>query len=384
MIDQHLVRAPGAAAVAGDHLSLDIHLQLDRFALDVNAVTTHRVTGVFGVSGSGKSSLLETVAGLRRGARGVVRFGDRVWIDSGRRVWTAPERRGIGYVPQDSLLFPHHSVRRNLEAGRARAIASGHDFHDVFATVVRVLELDALLDQSAMTLSGGERQRVALGRALCSGPRLLLLDEPLAALDVALRRKVLPFLYRVQKEFALPMLVVSHNPVEVMALCEDLIVLREGEIIARGEPRAVLTRPDIFPLAEEEGFANVIPGVIVENRAETSTVRIGDSADGPTMIVPRASSAPGRHVLLSIPAVEIMLALERPRLLSARNIVPARVQSVDAVGGLRLVTARIAADAPPIVAEITAESADELHSTPGSELFIIVKTPAITVYENEK
>ena len=299
-------------------LSIDIALPLDRFALEIDIATTHRVTGIFGVSGSGKTSLLETVAGLRRGARGVVRFGDVDWLDTERRVWLAPERRGIGYVPQDSLLFPHLDVRENLRAGRARAIATGHDFDGIFAAAVRVLDIERLLDQRATTLSGGERQRVALARALCSGPDLMLLDEPLAALDVALRRKVLPFLYRMQREFALPMLVVSHNPVEVMALCEDLVVLREGRVIARGEPRAVLTRPEVFPLAEAEGFENVVPAVIVDNRDETSIVRVGSADDGPTMTVPRASVAPGSHVMLSIPAAEITLALERPRLLSAR------------------------------------------------------------------
>lgn len=362
-------------------LDLRVRLSLDRFTLDVDAATTHRVTGIFGVSGSGKTSLLETVAGLRRGAVGHVRFGDEVWLDSETARWLPPERRGIGYVPQDSLLFPHHDVRTNLQAGRVRASATGHDFAATFDAVVRVLDLSALLDQKSTTLSGGERQRVALGRALCSGPRLMLLDEPLAALDVALRRKVLPFLYRVQAEFALPMLVVSHNPVEVMALCEDLIVLRDGKVIARGEPRAVLTRPEVFPLAEEEGYENVLPAIVVEHRSDTSIVRLGTSDDGPMLTVPRASGAPGARIMLSIPAGEIMLALERPRLLSARNIIAARVESVDAVGGLRLITARVAGDAPPIVAEVTADAVEELHSAPGTELYIIVKTPAITLYE---
>jgi molybdate transport system ATP-binding protein len=362
-------------------LAVDIRLPLDRFALEVAATTTHRVTGIFGVSGSGKTSLLETIAGLRRGAHGVVRFGDQTWQDSSQRRWLPPERRGIGYVPQDSLLFPHLTVRGNLAAGRPRAIATGHDYEEIFETAVRVLDIGALLDQKATTLSGGERQRVALGRALCSGPRLMLLDEPLAALDVALRRKVLPFLYRVQAEFALPMLVVSHNPVEVMALCEDLIVLREGRIIARGEPRTVLTRPEVFPLAEQEGFENIIPAIVVEHRAETSIVRIGRTADGPTMTVPQTGAPIGSGVHVSIPAGEITLALERPRLLSARNIIAARVESVEPVGGLRLITARLAGDAPPLVAEVTADAVEELHSAPGTELFVIVKTSAVTVYD---
>jgi len=363
-------------------LSVQVRLPLDRFDLDVDFHTTHRVTGIFGVSGSGKTTLLETIAGLRRGARGRVSLGESVWLDSERRLWLPPERRGGGYVPQDSLLFPHLSVLDNLRAGRKRAMREGHDFERTLEAVVRVLDIAPLLGRATSALSGGERQRVALGRAICSGPRLLLLDEPLASLDVGMRRKVLPFLYRVQAEFALPILLVSHNPVEVQALCEDLIVLREGKIIARGEPRTVLTRPEVFPIAEHEGFENILPGHLIETRSETSTVRLGHAPDGPSLTVPRSSLPIGSRLLLGVPAGEIMLALEKPQGLSARNIIPARVEQVQAVGAWRLITVRAAEDAPPLVVEVTADALTELHSTPGTDLFIIIKTSAITLYED--
>jgi molybdate transport system ATP-binding protein len=363
-------------------LSVRAHLPLDRFDLDVAFETTHRVTGIFGVSGSGKTTLLETIAGLRRGARGRVAMGDAVWLDSSARRMLPPERRGIGYVPQESLLFPHLTVAENLRSGRRRALRSGDDFDETLDAVTRVLDIGALVDRMPATLSGGERQRVALGRAICSGPKLLLLDEPLASLDVAMRRKVLPFLHRVQTEFALPVLLVSHNPVEVQALCEDLIVLREGKIIARGEPRAVLTRPEVFPIAEHEGFENMVPGRMVETRDTTSVVRLGRGEDGPTLTVPRSTLAPGSPLLLSVPADEIMLALEPPNGLSARNIIPATVETVESVGTWRLITARTAGDAPPLVAEVTADALTELHTTPGTTVYLIIKTGAITLYED--
>ena len=238
-----------------------------------------------------------------------------------------PERRGIGYVPQDSLLFPHLDVLGNLRAGRGRALARRQPRSSTLENVVRVLDLAPLLRRAVTTLSGGERQRVALGRALCSGPRLLLLDEPLASLDAALRRKVLPFLQRVQAEFVVPILLVSHNPVEVQALCEDLIVLREGRIIARGEPRAVLTRPEVFPLAEDEGFENVLPARRRSSpRADTTGCAWARRGSGPRLTVPRSALPPGSPLLLSVPADEIVLALEHPAGLSARNAVPARVE----------------------------------------------------------
>ncbi|WP_420126939.1 molybdenum ABC transporter ATP-binding protein [Longimicrobium sp.] len=363
-------------------LHVQVRLPLDRFDLDVNFTTTHRVTGVFGVSGSGKTTLLETVAGLRRGAQGRVRLGATDWLDSARRLRVPPERRHIGYVPQDSLLFPHLDVLGNLHAGRGRALRGGNHVAETMENVVRVLDLAPLLRRPVTTLSGGERQRVALGRALCSGPRLLLLDEPLASLDAGLRRKVLPFLHRVQAEFSLPILLVSHNPVEVQALCEDLVVLREGRIIARGEPRAVLTRPEVFPLAEHEGFENMLPARVIESGADTSRVSLGTGADGPALTVPRSALPPGSALLLSVPADEIVLALEHPAGLSARNAVPARVEEVQRVGPVCLVTARVAADSPPVVAEVTADASTELHLVPGTVLFLLIKTTSVTLYED--
>lgn len=362
-------------------LSVTITVPLDRFDLDVDFQTTHRVTGIFGISGSGKTTLLETIAGLRRGARGRITLGDSTWLDSNAKTWIPPERRDIGYVPQESLLFPHLSVRGNLRTGERRARREGHDFDATFLSVVRVLDIAPFLDRRPVTLSGGERQRVALARALCSGPRLLLLDEPLASLDAGLRRKILPFLHRVQSEFSVPMLLVSHNPVEVQALCEDLVVLREGRIIARGEPRSVLTRPEVFPLAEHEGFQNMIPGRLVETGPETSVIRLGMQADGPVIVAPRSELAPGEPLLMGVPANEILLALERPVGLSARNIVPAVVETVEAVGVWRLISLRLAPDSPPLVAEVTADALSELHVEPGRRLFAIIKTSAITLYE---
>lgn len=365
-------------------LSVHVTLPLDRFGLDVAFETTHRVTGIFGVSGSGKTTLLETVAGLRRGARGRIALNGDVWLDPTQRVRVAPERRGIGYVPQDSLLFPHLDVLGNLRAGHGRARRGTGDVEATLDGVVKVLGLQPLLSRVPSTLSGGERQRVALGRALCSGPRLLLLDEPLASLDAALRRKVLPFLRRVRDEFALPMLLVSHDPVEVQALCDDLVVLNEGRIVARGEPRAVLTRPEVFSLGEGEGegFQNVIPARVVETRDGVSVVRLGGAAEGPLLTVHRSGLAPGRSLLVGIPADEITLALQPPPGLSARNAIPARVERVQQVGASRLVTVRVAEGAPPLVAEVTADALADLHVAPGTGLYLLVKASAVTLYED--
>ena len=183
-------------------LTVRVQLALDRFDLDIDVTTHQQVTGIFGVSGSGKTSLLETICGLRRNAQGTIRFGEEVWLDTTTRTFVKPEQRHIGYVPQDGLLFPHKNVRQNLLSGSKRAVQNGHPLQETLQLVTDILELSPLLDRSVTTLSGGERQRVALGRAICSGPRLLLLDEPFASLDLALRRKLLPFLRRIRSELS--------------------------------------------------------------------------------------------------------------------------------------------------------------------------------------
>ena len=240
-----------------------VRLVLPHFTLEVNAVLSGRVTAIFGASGAGKTSLLEIIAGLRRPDAGVVGLGGKVLTDVGQAVFVRPERRAIGYVPQEGALFPHLSVRKNLLYGcdASRARPSGLSFEHV----VDVLEIAGLADRGIGTLSGGEQRRVALGRALLAAPQLLLLDEPLAGLDAPLRERLLPYLARVRDEFAVPILYVTHSPDEVMTLCDDTLVLAGGLVTARGSPTdlfKVSSRPryDLKKSAE-----NTAAGVRAEN-----------------------------------------------------------------------------------------------------------------------
>ncbi len=360
-------------------LEVDVQLALDRFVLEVEFTAEQPVTGVFGASGAGKTSLLEVVAGLRRGATGRLVFGGEVWLDSDARRFVPPERRRIGYVPQDGLLFPHLDVRQNLLAGDRRARAAGQRPADELASVAELLELGPLLERSVATLSGGERQRVALGRALCSGPRLLLLDEPLASLDLPLRRRLLPFLRRVRAELTVPMLLVSHDPIEIQALCDDLIVLSDGRVIARGEPRAVLRDPAVFPLAEREGYENVLSGRLFESEKRNSRVRLGDREGATELVAPRGDVAAG-EVLVSLPANEIMIATECPRGLSARNSLPATITEIRALGPLGLVTAELAGGVPPVVVEVTETTPAALGLEVGGRVFLVIKATSCRLY----
>ena len=197
----------------------DVVLPLASFTLDVSLELRARTTALYGPSGAGKTSLLEVIAGVRRPSRGFVSINDRVVVDD--RVFVPPRERRTGYVPQDDALFPHLSVRRNVFYG---GTSSAH--------VIDVLEIAPLLDRGVKKLSGGERKRVALARALMRDPEILLLDEPLAGVDLAMRARVLEYLTRVRDELRVPMVYVTHQREELEALCDEVVTMREGRVVS--------------------------------------------------------------------------------------------------------------------------------------------------------
>lgn len=218
---------------------LAVRLPLSDFSLELEVQIRGRVTALFGPSGAGKTSALELVAGLRRAPAGSIELNGRLLFDA-RTGYELPARlRRIGYVPQDDTLFPHLSVERNLQYG-----AKAHPPRDrlfTFDRVVSVLQLEPVLGRSTTHLSGGERRRVALARALLSSPELLLLDEPLTGLDETLKARVVPYLQRINAEFSVPCLYVTHDPEEVLALCEEVLVLERGRLVRRGKPAEIFT-----------------------------------------------------------------------------------------------------------------------------------------------
>ena len=349
---------------------IDLALPLERFTLRVKAELPAGVTAVMGPSGAGKTSLLEAVAGLRPRARGRVTVGAEVLLDTARGLALAPERRRVGYVPQDAGLFPHLSVLENVRFG-ARA--------DVGAVeaAIDTLEIRLLLGRRPASLSGGERQRVALARALATRPRLLLLDEPLVALDVRLRDRVLPWLLRVRDEWSLPCLYVTHNVGEALAAASHLVALRDGALEAAGEPRALLGAAALAAEAES-GIENLLAGRVVshDERGGITSVRTDGSLD---VAVTLAAHRPvGSTVTLAIRAEDVLVAVAPVAGLSARNAYSGRVMAIERTGVD--VTLRCALEGgTELLARITPAAVAALGLMTGGPVWVAVKSHSVSV-----
>jgi len=351
-------------------LAFALRVSAKAFDVDVDVESDARTLGLFGPSGAGKTTVLEALAGWRAVERGRIRLGDVTWLDTETRLFVPPRRRGVGYVPQDLLLFPHLSVLDNLRAGLRRGFETAR-----VERVIEVLELGPLRDRSVDTLSGGERQRTALGRALCREPILLLLDEPLASLDRALRRRILPYLLRVRDELDTPMVLVSHDPTEIAALCEDVALIERGRVVARGTPEEVFANDRGWRATGGE-YENVLRGVIRSVEDATATLDL----DGATLEVPAGDLPVGVAAVVTVRADEILVATERPRGLSARNVVPARVvRVVTSADDVRLL-ASLASSSQTVWIELTAGAVRELALAPGRNAFLVMKTRSLRAF----
>ena len=367
-------------------LRVDVTLPLHRFTLEAAFETGASTLGLFGPSGAGKTTLLEAIAGLRRHARGRIEFDGETWLDSGKGIDRPPEARGVGYVPQDSLLFPHWDVEGNVLAGRGRegprrsrrAAAPIDPAH-----VMAILDIENLRARRVGALSGGERQRVALARALCSAPALLLLDEPLGSIEAALRSRILPYLIRVRDEFGIPTIYVSHEPTEVSVLCGEVIVIREGKVIAQGRPADVFTSHPERAGMEGAAYENVLEGTIASIEGGTATVAI---PAGHRLMIACAPGAPeataGARVLFGVRAGDLMIAVGEPSGLSglsARNILSGAVRALHETDGGAMVIVSLGGDAPDLAVMITDAARVALALKPGLSVRLVAKAQSFRV-----
>ncbi|NEX45627.1 molybdenum ABC transporter ATP-binding protein [Pseudotabrizicola algicola] len=352
-------------------LQISLRHRFAGFALDVAFDAPPGVTALFGRSGSGKSTVINAVAGLLRPDAGTITAAGSTLFDSAHGIDLPPHRRRIGYVFQDARLFPHLTVRQNLLYGRWFVPATP-DAPD-FTRIVDLLGIAPLLERRPATLSGGEKSRVAIGRAILSNPRLLALDEPLAALDEARKAEILPYLERLRDDLHLPILYVSHAMAEVARLANTVVLMDAGRVTASGPTAALLSDPATAPgLGLRE--AGALLTVRVAAQEDDGLTRL-DSASGPLWL-PRVAAPTGASLRIRILAQDVMLATSRPVGISALNILPATVRDIrqgDGPGAL----VRLDAKGEVILARITRRSAQALALTPGLPVYAIIKALSV-------
>ena len=356
-------------------LKVDIKFQRGAFLLDTRfAAPVPGVTALFGRSGCGKTTLVNLLAGLITQGEGRITLGDEVWFDSSRGICVPAERRRVGYVFQDARLFPHYSVRGNLLYGAPRADAAGSASAGALAArnfdaVIELLGLGTLLARRPSALSGGEKQRVALGRALLTQPRLLLLDEPLASLDARRRDEVLPYLAQLRDHFAIPMVFVSHQFDEVLRVATHLVAMDAGHVVAAGDIGTVSLSPALGDIVGPDAAGAVVEGIVADIDAVSrlATIAVGTEK----LKVSAGSLIAGQAARVHLLARDVILATEEPRGLSVRNQLRGHICGITQDGAGDLV--EVEAGGVKLLARVTAAATRELKLAPGVPVWVLVK-----------
>ncbi len=348
------------------------------FRLDAAFEAAGGVTALFGRSGSGKTTLVDIVAGLVRPERARVTLDGEILVDTATRRFVPPHRRRIGYVFQESRLFPHLDVRANLLFGRRlargfdRIGSDGISFDDV----VGLLGIGQLLARRPAGLSGGERQRVAIGRALLARPRLLLMDEPLAALDEARKAEILPFLERLRDLGGVPILYVSHALPEIVRLADRVVVLEAGRVVARGPVDELSARLDVAPLRAAREAGAVLAATVEAHDPAFALTRLSTAA-GP-LHVPLLDRAVGAPLRILVSARDVTLSLARPAGTSALNVLAGTVAEIGAATpGDPGTAVRLDCGGLALVVRLTRRSLAEMGLRPGLPVFAAVKSVAL-------
>lgn len=349
-------------------IDVDIEQQRGDFRLAVKFAARAPILGLFGRSGAGKSTVINAIAGITRPERGFIGVAGIRLFDSAKRVDLPPEERRVGYVFQDALLFPHLDVEANLFYGQRLRSASERVIDA--RVVVDLLGLTALLRRKPNTLSGGERQRVAIGRALLAQPRILLMDEPLAALDVTRKYEILEYIERLRDELRIPIVYVTHSVAEIARLADTVVVLSEGKCLAVGDTDAVMGRLDLKPATGRFEAGSLIETRVIAHDAAHQLTML--AFDGGELRIPGLEVAVGDRVRVRIRARDVALATIRPTGISILNMLPGRVTSINLEAG-PIVEVQLAIASANVTARITRRSLQELQIHVGQDLFALIK-----------
>ena len=350
--------------------AIDIRARLSpSFHLDVACTVPPGFTILFGASGSGKTTVLRSIAGLVRPDAGTIVVGDRTFFDSGAGIDLPVQHRRVGYVFQHLALFPHMSVAANIAYGLHGA--APRDRAERVRAIAESFHIGGLLDRAPGAISGGERQRTALARALVTDPSILLLDEPLSALDHAIQSRIMADLRTWNQHRQIPVLYVTHSHREAYALAERVIVLREGRVLATGSPHEVLDHPEERLLASLAGFENVFDATIRERDDVRGTSRCRLESSAVDLDIPFSHHVAGQRISVAIRAGDILLAAAEPHGISARNVLRGRVVETSRRGPALAATIDAGV---PFVVHVTPDGADAVGLRPGAFVWLIVKT----------
>lgn len=360
-------------------LKVEVRHRVGEFAIEVAFEASARVTALFGRSGAGKTTLVNAIAGLLRPDQGHIAVDGEVLFDHARGVDVPAHRRRIGYVFQEGRLFPHLTVQRNLLYGYHRSVANSvHGPLEQPQHIIELLGLSPLLARYPADLSGGEKQRVAIGRALLSHPRLLLLDEPLAALDAQRKDEILRYLRLLRDETRIPMVYVSHAVEEVLQLADQVVLLAGGKVAASGSVEAVMGRPDLGAAGLFEG------GAVIETQVQAIDAADGMATlafDGGVLHVGDFGARIGDAARVRIRAREVSIALEPPRQISIQNILQGTIVAIDAPQGGSL-NVTIAVGAATLRSRVTRRAARQLQLAPGQAVYALVKAVSLDRHGN--
>ena len=346
-------------------IRLNFRKGLGSFTLAVDCTLEQKVSAFLGVSGSGKSTLLNCISGILTPDEGEIVFGEEILFASASKINLPPEKRGFGYIFQEGYLFPHLTVAQNIRYGQPNSRKSSE--------AIGVLEISELLQRYPKQLSGGQRQRVAIARALAMEPRMLLMDEPLASLDNALKDRIIPYLHHVKDAFDIPILYITHAFSEALALADEAFLIADGAIIANGEPHRLLTAPSAMPIAQLTGVENIffLPVTLSDKTLGVTTLKIGDQS----LVIPYADVKVDEIVPVAVRAEDIIISLQPNLPVSARNILRATIQYLDVRSERTWLS--ILVEYHHLAVKITHEAREQMQLREGLEVYCVIKASAI-------